>query len=347
MIKKKIAQNKKLPKISISPTLFVNKMSKNSVDSSSSSYSSEASLNFQHSTAANQYTDWEIYRMQELYEIFQREEYKKYAVAHGKFDATKEFDEKAFSRAAILVASNETTYEEIEEIIQQKIDQIIDAEKFTEEELQEINEFEEQQSLESGTNNSNSREGDLPFLQVTDANLEPLRTIAGRERYYDVEQNFFKEIRQSIVTASQSDVDALPKIFARFLNEFNDDLNGEDLDICNPDLYKDLMNRQRTFIFKAATLLDPNIRQQVVIEALKQSGSDLHLQENFVRLISKPMIRLKCNEVMAFLENPEQQNLTQNSSESSPTGLSTETSGHPRTTAATQLKITNIEREGV
>ena len=147
--------------------------------------------------------------------------------------------------------------------------------------------------------------------------LDDLQQRLERERYYQTDETFFKKIKHEIVTVDQSDTTALSKIFTRFLNEFNDDLNGDDCDIFSPELYKDLMRRQQAFIAEALTMLEPDIRQKVIIDALKQSGSNLHLQENFKELISKPLINLGCSEVMAFLENQEDGNLTQSSAKSS------------------------------
>lgn len=210
-----------------------------------------------------------------------------------------------------MILSDDIFCNEILKVISERIEEVMKIEEFTEEELEILDE-----SLD-GKEASKSEEGELPDAQLTDKNLEPFRKIVGRERYYDTDETLFKKIKHEIVTVDQSDTTALSKIFTRFLNEFNDDLNGDDCDIFSPELYKDLMMLQQDFIAEALTLLELDIRQKVIIDALKQSKSNLHLQENFKELISKPLINLGCSEVMDFLKNQEDGNLTQSSAKSS------------------------------
>ena len=277
-------------------------MSKNSSDSSGSSFKFEQ-------LSEEEISDYDSNRREELYQIFQREEFKKFALANG-FDASSEFDDESFYKFGAIISRDETLYNKILQIISERIEEVIKIEEFTEKELEILSEsLDEDEASES--------EDELLDAQLTDENLKPFRKIFERERYYQTDETFFKKIKHEIVTVDQSDATALSKIFTRFLNEFNDDLNGDDCDIFSPELYKDLMRRQQAFIAEALTMLEPDIRQKVIIDALKQSGSNLHLQENFKELISKPLINLGCSEVMAFLENQEDGNLTQSSAKSS------------------------------
>ncbi len=277
-------------------------MSKNSSDSSGSSFKFEQ-------LSEEEISDHDSNRREELYQIFQREEFKKFALANG-FDASSEFDDESFYKFGAIISRDETLYNKILQIISERIEEMIKIEEFTEKELEILSEsLDEDEASES--------EDELLDAQLTDENLKPFRKIFERERYYQTDETFFKKIKHEIVTVDQSDTTALSKIFTRFLNEFNDDLNGDDCDIFSPELYKDLMRRQQAFIAEALTMLEPDIRQKVIIDALKQSGSNLHLQENFKELISKPLINLGCSEVMAFLENQEDGNLTQSSAKSS------------------------------
>ena len=277
-------------------------MSKNSSNSSDSSFKFEQ--------LSEEISDWESNRREELYQIFQREEFKKFALANG-FDASREFDDESFCKFGVMISSDKALYNNIAEVISERIEEVMKIEEFTEEELEILDE-----SLD-GKEASKSEEGELPDAQLTDKNLEPFRKIVGRERYYDTDEILFKKIKQEIVTADKSETTALSKIFTRFLNEFNEDLNGDDCDIFSPELYKDLMRRQQAFIAEALTLLELDIHQKVIIDALKQSKSNLHLQENFKELISKPLSDLGYSEVMTFLENQEEGNLTQSSAKSS------------------------------
>lgn len=277
-------------------------MSKNSSDSSGSSFKFEQ-------LSEEEISDHDSNRREELYQIFQREEFKKFALANG-FDASSEFDDESFYKFGAIISRDETLYNKILQIISERIEEVIKIEEFTEKELEILSEsLDEDEASES--------EDELLDAQLTDENLKPFRKIFERERYYQTDETFFKKIKHEIVTVDQSDTTALSKIFTRFLNEFNDDLNGDDCDIFSPELYKDLMRRQQAFINEALTMLEPDIRQKVIIDALKQSGSNLHLQENFKELISKPLIDLECSEVMAFLEKFEEGNLAQSSTESS------------------------------
>ncbi len=278
-------------------------MSKNSSDSSGSSFKFEQ-------LSEEKISDHDSNRREELYQIFQREEFKKFALANG-FDASSEFDDESFYKFGAIISKDETLYDKILQIISERIEGVIKIEEFTEKELEILSESLDEDEA------SESEEDELLDAQLTDANLKPFRKIVERERYYQTDETFFKKIKHEIVTVDQSDTTALSKIFTRFLNEFNDDLNGDDCDIFSPELYKDLMRRQQAFIAEALTMLEPDIRQKVIIDALKQSGSNLHLQENFKELISKPLINLGCSEVMAFLENQEDGNLTQSSAKSS------------------------------
>ena len=278
-------------------------MSKNSSDSSGSSFKFEQ-------LSEEKISDHDSNRREELYQIFQREEFKKLALANG-FDASSEFDDESFYKFGAIISKDETLYDKILQIISERIEGVIKIEEFTEKELEILSESLDEDEA------SESEEDELLDAQLTDANLKPFRKIVERERYYQTDETFFKKIKHEIVTVDQSDTTALSKIFTRFLNEFNDDLNGDDCDIFSPELYKDLMRRQQAFIAEALTMLEPDIRQKVIIDALKQSGSNLHLQENFKELISKPLINLGCSEVMAFLENQEDGNLTQSSAKSS------------------------------
>ncbi len=277
-------------------------MSKNSSNSSDSPFKFEQ--------LSEEISDWESNRREELYQIFQREEFKKFALANG-FDASREFDDESFCKFGVMISSDKALYNNIAEVISERIEEVMKIEEFTEEELEILDE-----SLD-GKKASKSEEGELPDAQLTDKNLEPFRKIVGRERYYDTDEILFKKIKQKIATADKSETTALSKIFTRFLNEFNEDLNGDDCDIFSPELYKDLMRRQQAFIAEALTLLELDIRQKVIIDALKQSKSNLHLQENFKELISKPLSDLGYSEVMTFLENQEEGNLTQSSAKSS------------------------------
>ena len=277
-------------------------MSKNSSNSSDSPFKFEQ--------LSEEISDWESNRREELYQIFQREEFKKFALANG-FDASREFDDESFCKFGVMISSDKALYNNIAEVISERIEEVMKIEEFTEEELEILDE-----SLD-GKEASKSEEGELPDAQLTDKNLEPFRKIVGRERYYDTDEILFKKIKQEIVTADKSETTALSKIFTRFLNEFNEDLNGDDCDIFSPELYKDLMRRQQAFIAEALTLLELDIHQKVIIDALKQSKSNLHLQENFKELISKPLSDLGYSEVMTFLENQEEGNLTQSSAKSS------------------------------
>ncbi len=279
-------------------------MSKSSSNFSGSSFSS---FKFER-LSEEEISDQDSYRREELHQIFQREEFKKFALTKG-FDASSEFDDESFYKFGAIISRNDALYDKIAKVISERIEEVMEIEEFTEEELEILDE-----SLDG---EEASESGELPAAQLTDENLEPFRKIVERERYYDTDETFFKKIKHEIVTANQRDTTALSKIFTRFLNEFNDDLNGDDCDIFAPELYKDLMGRQQAFITEALTLLEPNIRQKVIIDALEQSGSNLHLQENFKELISKPLIDLRCSEVMAFLENHEEGNLAQSSAESS------------------------------
>ena len=274
-------------------------MSKSSSNSSGSSFSS---FDFER-LSDEEIFDHDSCRREELHQIFQREEFKKFALTKG-FNASSEFDDESFYKFGAIISSDEALYNKIAKVISERIEEVMKIEEFTEEELEILKE-------------SESEEGELPAAQLTDENLEPFRKIVERERYYDTDETFFKKIKHEIATADRSDTAALSKIFTRFLNEFNDDLNGDDCDIFSPKLYKDLMGRQQTFITEALTLLEPDIRQKVIIDALERSGSNLHLQENFKELISKPLIDLGCSEVMAFLEKSEEGNLAQSSAESS------------------------------
>lgn len=286
-------------------------MSKSSSNFSDSSFSS---FDFEQ-PSEEEFSDWESDRREELHQIFQREEFKKFALTNG-FDASSEFDDESFYKFGAIISSDEALYNEIAKVISERIEEVMEIEEFTEKELEILDKsLDKEEAFES--EESESEEGELPATQLTDENLEPFRKIVERERYYDTDETFFKKIKHEIVTADQSDTTALSKIFTRFLNEFNDDLNGDDCDIFSPDWYKDLMGRQQAFITEALTLLGSDIRQKVIIDALEQSGSNLHLQENFKELISKPLIDLRCSEVMAFLEKFEEGNLTQSSAESS------------------------------
>jgi hypothetical protein len=278
-------------------------MSKNSSNSSGSSFKFEQ-------LSEEEISDHDSNRREELHQIFQREEFKKFALANG-FDASSDFDDESFYKFGAIISRDETLYNKILQIISERIEEVIKIEEFTEKELEILD-----KSLDEDEA-SESEEDELLDTQLTDENLKPFRKIVERERYYQTEETFFKKIKHEIVTVDQSDTTALSKIFTRFLNEFNDDLNGDDCDIFSPELYKDLMRRQQAFITEALTMLEPDIRQKVIIDALKQSGSNLHLQENFKELISKPLINLGCSEVMAFLENQEDGNLTQSSAKSS------------------------------
>ena len=278
-------------------------MSKNSSSSSGSSFKFEQ-------LSEEEISDHDSNRREELHQIFQREEFKKFALANG-FDASSDFDDESFYKFGAIISRDETLYNKILQIISERIEEVMTTEEFTEKELEILD-----KSLDEDEA-SESEEDELLDTQLTDENLKPFRKIVERERYYQTEETFFKKIKHEIVTVDQSDTTALSKIFTRFLNEFNDDLNGDDCDIFSPELYKDLMRRQQAFINEALTMLEPDIRQKVIIDALKQSGSNLHLQENFKELISKPLINLGCSEVMAFLENQEDGNLTQSSAKSS------------------------------
>jgi hypothetical protein len=278
-------------------------MSKNSSNSSDSPFKLEQ-------LSEEEISDHDSNLREELHQIFQREEFKKFALANG-FDASSDFDDESFYKFGAIISKDETLYNKILQIISERIEEVIKIEEFTEKELEILD-----KSLDEDEA-SESEEDELLDTQLTDENLKPFRKIVERERYYQTDETFFKKIKHEIVTVDQSDTTALSKIFTRFLNEFNDDLNGDDCDIFSPELYKDLMRRQQAFINEALTLLELDIRQKVIIDALKQSGSNLHLQENFKELISKPLINLGCSEVMAFLENQEDGNLTQSSAKSS------------------------------
>ncbi len=267
--------------------------------------SSNASFKFEQ-LSEEEISDWESDRREELYQIFSREEFKKFALTKG-FDDSNEFDDENFYKFGAIISRDEALYDKIAKVILGRIEEVMKIEEFTEEELEILNEDEA----------SKSEEDQLMYTQLTDKNLEPFRKIVDIESYYDNEETLFKKIKHEISTADQSDTTALSKIFTRFLEEFNDYLNGDDCDIAFPDWYKDLMGRQQAFITEALTLLELDIRQKVIIDALEQSGSNLHLQENFKELISKPLIDLECSEVMAFLEKFEEGNLAQSSTESS------------------------------
>jgi len=276
--------------------------------SKNSSNSSDSPFKFKQ-LSEEEISDHDSNLIEELHQIFQREEFKKFALANG-FNASSVFNDESFCKFGIIISSDEDLYNEIEEVISKRIEEVMKIEEFTEEELEIL-----AKSLDEDEASESKEE--LIAAQLTDENLEHFRGIVGRDRYYDTNDTFFKKIKHEIITADQSNATALSKIFTHFLNEFNEDLNGDDCDIFSPELYKDLMMRQQDFITEALTLLELDIRQKVIIDALKQSGSNLHLQENFKELISKPLINLGCSEVMAFLENQEDGNLTQSSAKSS------------------------------
>ena len=201
-------------------------MSKNSSDSSGSSFKFEQ-------LSEEEISDHDSNRREELYQIFQREEFKKFALANG-FDASSEFDDESFYKFGAIISRDETLYNKILQIISERIEEMIKIEEFTEKELEILSEsLDEDEASES--------EDELLDAQLTDENLKPFRKIFERERYYQTDETFFKKIKHEIVTVDQSDTTALSKIFTRFLNEFNDDLNGDDCDIFSPELYKDLI----------------------------------------------------------------------------------------------------------
>ena len=199
-------------------------MSKNSSNSSDSSFKLEQ-------LSEEEIFDHDSYRREELYQIFQREEFKKFALANG-FDASREFDDDSFCKFEVMILSDDIFCNKILEVISERIEEVMKIEEFTEEELEILD-----KSLD-GKEASKSEEGELPAAQLTDKNLEPFRKIVGRERYYDTDEILFKKIKQEIVTADKSETTALSKIFTRFLNEFNEDLNGDDCDgaVANPPI---------------------------------------------------------------------------------------------------------------
>ena len=193
--------------------------------SKSSSNSSDSSFKFEQ-PSEEEISDQDFYRREELHQIFQREEFKKFALTKG-FDASSEFDDESFYKFGAIISRNEALYDKIAKVISKRIEEAMEIEEFTEEELKILDE-----SLDG---EEASESGELPAAQLTDENLEPFRKIVERERYYDTDETFFKKIKHEIVTANQRDTTALSKIFTRFLNEFNDDLNCKNLTRCLHD----------------------------------------------------------------------------------------------------------------
>jgi Fe2+ transport system protein B len=137
--------------------------------SKNSSNSSVGSLDFSSYNLTKKEFSTSDIRMEELHEILIREEYRKYAIDNQIIEATDEFDEKAFAKVGLSISKNEETYNEISRRVSERILEIMKAEEFTEEELQELEHSQAVQKLKDEIDIQKSNESAIqkPFTNPT------------------------------------------------------------------------------------------------------------------------------------------------------------------------------------
>ena len=94
--------------------------------SKSSSNSSDSSFKFEQ-PSEEEISDQDFYRREELHQIFQREEFKKFALTKG-FDASSEFDDESFYKFGAIISRNEALYDKIAKVISKRIEEVMEIE---------------------------------------------------------------------------------------------------------------------------------------------------------------------------------------------------------------------------